>query len=823
MAERIKGITVEIGGNTIGLEKSLEGVNKTSRSLQGELKDVQRLLKFDPNNATLLAQKQKLLNDEITNSSDKLNKLKQAQAEVTKQFNMGEIGADQYRAFQRELASTENALRSTQAALENMEQEQNNAKKSSQQLNRLFQVTGKSVEDYADILGTKLVRSIQNGTATSRDLERAFIKIGTAATGSSDNIDKIKDSLNKLEGGKASVNSVRKEIQKISTDADDAKKSINDLGGELGTLVAGAAAGAGIGTVVGKALDSDTLDTKIDITFDVPDESKGAVKEAVQSIQAYGIEGGEALEATRRLWALNGDAGDAANQRIIKGAGMIATSYAGIDVTELVQETNEMGEALGITQEQALGMTNTLLKMGFPPEQIDIISEYGSQLHRAGYTAEQIQGIFAAGVETKSWNIDVLLDGLKEGRIRITEFGSGIDDTTAKMIEGTGISATKLQEWGKAIAGGGEAGQQAMGEVSTALAGIEDATLRNQIGTQLFGTLWEEQGDKITTVIDGANTKTGDLKTNVEGMNDAVAATDASSQVELNNALTAMNNALMPLYTNIANFATLIANWIAQNPTLAATIAAVVVGIGILIGVFMIIIPLITAIIGLAGVLGVSVGAVVAPFLLVIAIVAAVIAIAVLLIKNWDTIIAAAGKLASNIKTKFNEFKEAAINKMKEAKEGIQDKWDAVVQFFEGISLSSIGKEIIQGLIDGLSSMGGAIDRKVDELAAKIPQGLKDFLGIGSPSKVTMKLGKNTGEGFALGLEDSLNQIGNMSNKMALSAVPDIKAPKINSIDTGSTKASKEITVNFHSPKALDVREANKQLQRTLNKMSLQW
>lgn len=56
--------------------------------------------------------------------------------------------------------------------------------------------------------------------------------------------------------------------------------------------------------------------------------------------------------------------------------------------------------------------------MGFPPEQLDIIAEYGGQLTRAGYTAEEVQAIMALGVDTGTWNIDNLLDGLKEGRIK---------------------------------------------------------------------------------------------------------------------------------------------------------------------------------------------------------------------------------------------------------------------------------------------------------------------------------------------------------------------------------------------------------------------
>ncbi|TKJ03393.1 hypothetical protein FC702_15785, partial [Bacillus cereus] len=74
------------------------------------------------------------------------------------------------------------------------------------------------------------------------------------------------------------------------------------------------------------------------------------------------------------------------------------------DFTELIQETNEIGNELGISQEGALGMADALLKMGFPPEQLDIIAEYGGQLTRAGYNAEEVQAIMAAGVETGTWN-----------------------------------------------------------------------------------------------------------------------------------------------------------------------------------------------------------------------------------------------------------------------------------------------------------------------------------------------------------------------------------------------------------------------------------
>lgn len=78
MANRIKGITVEIGGDTTGLDKALKGVNSTIRSTQTSLRDVNRLLKLDPKNSQLLAQKQKMLQSAISSTKEKLEALKEA-------------------------------------------------------------------------------------------------------------------------------------------------------------------------------------------------------------------------------------------------------------------------------------------------------------------------------------------------------------------------------------------------------------------------------------------------------------------------------------------------------------------------------------------------------------------------------------------------------------------------------------------------------------------------------------------------------------------------------------------------------------------------
>ncbi len=111
MANRIKGITIEIGGDTTGLDKALKGVNSTIKNTQSQLRDVNRLSKLDPYNAKLLAQKQQLLQKEISETSEKLNALKEVDKQAKVQLENGELGQDKYDALQREIIETENNLK----------------------------------------------------------------------------------------------------------------------------------------------------------------------------------------------------------------------------------------------------------------------------------------------------------------------------------------------------------------------------------------------------------------------------------------------------------------------------------------------------------------------------------------------------------------------------------------------------------------------------------------------------------------------------------------------------------------------------------------
>lgn len=687
--KKIKGITIEIGGETVGLQKALQDVNKKSRELSSELRSVERLLKFDPGNVEALAQKQKILTDQIENTTKKLNQLKDAQSQVEQQFQSGEIGEEQYRKFRREIEFTEVQLKKYRQELQNMQAEQQKTEESTRQLENLFKVTGKSVDDFADVLGNQLTNAIKSGRANSAQLEKAIDEIGKSALGANADLDKMRQALKHLDSG-SSLKQVKKEFDQIAQAANDAKDDVKGFGDELKGMVGGIVAGGGLAGVINQALDTSRVNTQIDISFTVPEKSKKAVKDAVNTIKAYGVDAAAALEGVRRQWALNKDATDEANKKIIEGAGMIAASYEGIDFTELIQEINEIGKELKVSDEQALGIVNSLLKIGFPPDQLDIIAEYGQQLQRAGYDAQEIQAIFAAGIETGTWNIDNLLDGLKEGRIRLAEFGQGVDKATAELLEGTGISTVQLQEWGQAVAAGGDKGREAMQQVVKALMGVKDETKRNALGVQLFGTLWEDQGTNITETILNMNKHLGDAKNNQDQLNDATSKINADPAVKFQKAMNDLKTALEPLLSVIASVVGAIASWMSANPQLSATITAIVGAVGIFSGALMALapilysiqnaIPIITKMLPL---LGNAFKAMTGPIGLAIT---ALTLLVPVIIENWEPIKDFFAKLWDGIKSIF----ETTVNAIGSF---LSSSWEAikgvVVSVWEGIKTAA--------------------------------------------------------------------------------------------------------------------------------------
>ena len=117
-SKALRGLTIEIGGDTTELNKALDSVDKRTKNLSSELGEINRALKLDPTNTELLAQKQKVLADSISNTEKKLDTLKEAEKQVQAQFERGEVSQEQVRALRREIIETERKLDGYKNAVE---------------------------------------------------------------------------------------------------------------------------------------------------------------------------------------------------------------------------------------------------------------------------------------------------------------------------------------------------------------------------------------------------------------------------------------------------------------------------------------------------------------------------------------------------------------------------------------------------------------------------------------------------------------------------------------------------------------------------------
>jgi len=609
----IQGINIRLGADTTSLNNALKDVDKQSKSLQNELKQVDKALKLDPSNVQLVGQKYEVLQETIRATEQRLDTLKKAQGQVEEQFRNGDIGTEQYRAFQRELATTEASLKSYEGKLSSAEAEQSKLEDNTNQLKTFFAATGTELDNFADVLGTRLTSAIREGSATSDQMGKALEIMGKKALGSSADIDRMRNSLRNVDAG-ASLKEIQQDLGRIAKEADEAGNSVNGFGEKLQGVAAGLMEGGGIAAVLEQALDVSSLNTQIDISMNLNEADTKAVRQSIMETTAAIGDEEAAYEGVRRQMTLNKNASLATNQEIIKGASTISYAYKEIDFKELIQESHEIGKEMGVSQKEALALTNQLLSIGFPSEQLDIIAEYGGQLHRAGFNAEEIQAIMAAGVDTGTWNIDNLLDGLKEGRIKAAEFGQGVDDSMKEALKGTTISAEALQKWGVAVSKGGKEGNQAFQDMTKALMGIKDETKRNEVGVKLFGTMWEDQGDNIAATILNMNEH---MKTTAEMQGKITEDTkrmDADPAQRMATAIGQIKEALAPVLADVAELIAKIANWVKENTALAATITAIVTVVGILAGLFAAFMPAISGLVGLLGGTGAAVAGLSAAF-----------------------------------------------------------------------------------------------------------------------------------------------------------------------------------------------------------------
>lgn len=294
MAGNIKGIKIEIDGDTQPLQKALKNVNKAATDATQELRQIDKALKFDTGNVTLLTQKQEVLQKQVSTTKEKLETLRQAQSQVEQQFKNGDIGADQYRAFQREVETTKNVLKGYEGKLANVNQAlaengsatQNNKNQLKELQNEQKQLAS---ENEKVVSSFKLQESALGSNASEAERNAlAQKKIGAQSEIVSKQISNLEQQLEitKKEFGENST-----QANKMEAELNQAKTAFNHLNDEMkGT----------------KPVADSTQESLSEISRNLRAELLQQFSEKLSAISEKLVEvGKEALEAAAQMQASN--------------------------------------------------------------------------------------------------------------------------------------------------------------------------------------------------------------------------------------------------------------------------------------------------------------------------------------------------------------------------------------------------------------------------------------------------------------------------------------------------------------------------------------
>lgn len=216
MADRVKGITIELNGDVTPLNKALSSANKEIKTTQQQLKDVEKLLKLDPKNVDLLTQREKLLAKSVEEVKKKLDTLKEAEAQAQQQFRQGKISEEQYDALKREIIATE--------------QELSRLEKASAQANATLARVGAVAQEISDKTGDWADKT----SGLSAAAAGAVVALGGIAL----NAVKSSDDLNTMA---KQTGFSTEELQKMSYAADLVDVSLDDITGAAARLKRGMA------------------------------------------------------------------------------------------------------------------------------------------------------------------------------------------------------------------------------------------------------------------------------------------------------------------------------------------------------------------------------------------------------------------------------------------------------------------------------------------------------------------------------------------------------------------------------------------------------
>ena len=729
MGNRIKGITVEIGGDTTGLDKALRGVNSSITKTQSALNDVNKLLKLDPSNTVLVAQKQQLLSQAVGQTNDKLEALESAQEQVTTAFQRGDIGQDKYQAFQREVEETRGKLNQYKNDLSSLQTEQDRLSSNTARLEKLFSSTGTQVDDYADVLGSKLVSAIKNGTANSDQMKTAIEKIGKSATGGKADIRQLTDALDTVDDGEA----IRNLIEELKQAGDAAQDTAEDVG-QIAENTKGAAlmqtadqlsaVGDKIQDIGTKAIDAysetENAVTKVNAYFGETGQAAEESANVIKSVYSDGV--GESMDSVADAVLMVkknlGDLSETDLTNLTQQAITLDELY-GIDMNETLRGVNSLMQQYGLTAQEAMdyivvGTQNGLDKTS---ELGDNLSEYAGKFSQAGYSASEYFQLLDNGLKNGAYNLDKVNDAINEVTTRL------VDGTIGESI---GSFSTKTQELFTSWQNGGATQKQVIDSIVADIGNCTNQQEALNLAALAFGTMAEDGNLKFITSLTSVGSTYDSVKGSAQGMFDAT--TTPMQQMESNTRK--LQQALVPLGEKLAELAnailpplvsviTTIGGWFERLP---GPVQNFVIILGALLAAFTALTPVIAAISVAMGALNVSM----LPIIAVIAAVAAAIAGIIAIIQNWGAITQWFGELWNTICTGIGAMVDSLKAWFSNLWTHLQSVWEGICNVVQ-TAVMLLGS-IIQGAIDIITLPFQMIWENCKGIVSSVWEGIKSVV-----------------------------------------------------------------------------------------------
>lgn len=654
MAGKIKGINIEIGGDTTGLDKALKNVNNSASDASKEIKEIDKALKFDPSNVVLLSQKQELLAKQVSNAKEKLETLKTAEEQVQKQFAEGKIGEEQYRAFQREVETTKNVLKGYEGKLANVNQalaENGNATQSNKsQLQNLQKEQNRLASESEKVVSSFKLQESQLGAnaSESEKLALAQKKVGAQSTIVAKQIENLEKQLEltKQEYGENSV-----EANKMEAQLNQAKTAYSNLSQEMKSLGSAGKQATGTLTETNNLLKAELLNQFSEKLADISQKLVDFGKNALEAFR-------QVDEGMDTIVTKTGATGDS-----LKEMQGIASTIA----TTIPTDFSKAGEAVGEVNTQ-FGLTGDALK-DVSVEMIKFAEINGTDITNSTISASK-------ALEAYELSTSDLAKVLDSTTYTAQSTGVSVDDLMKKAIEGAPqIKMLGLSfEEGVALLGQFEtSGVDASGALSglTKAAGTyanQGKTLKEGLietidkiknttsETEAMGLAMEIFGaKKAPQMIDAIKRGSFDFQNFAESAEYSVGAVSKTFEATLDpidkfktaqNSVTlamselgaAIAETLAPIFEVLGNMVKDIAEWFSGLP---GPVKEFIVILGGVVTVAGILVPIFLTLQAAAVALGTSIGAMIAaaaPIIGIAALIVAAIAAVVIGIKYlWDT------------------------------------------------------------------------------------------------------------------------------------------------------------------------------------------